>query len=294
MSNEIATQSEAITQNDLKAVMNSMLNIFYPIGSYYETSDTTFNPNTAWGGTWELEASGQVHVSAGTGYSISGALTNTSDGGSPYIQAHSHGFTNPIIPDHVHPMGGHTHASTSGYYMLFLSTSGNNAVNRRSIKPGTSTALTNNYYGANAIERGSVTGGMSSSVNTGNPTTKPSCTGGAVGAVSGATTGNANNMQPYIVVNRWHRIYPSFIILDSDDEDPFTYYFVDGMTWGDFINSSYNTGNTHHTPSFEQKENSEYIWYYDGYYRETLWHGGAVKVSDIIIPGITYKASYTS
>lgn len=27
----------------------------YPIGSYYETSNTSFNPNTAWGGKWELD-----------------------------------------------------------------------------------------------------------------------------------------------------------------------------------------------------------------------------------------------
>ena len=27
----------------------------YPVGSYYETSDANFNPNTAWGGTWVLE-----------------------------------------------------------------------------------------------------------------------------------------------------------------------------------------------------------------------------------------------
>ena len=40
------------------------------MGSYYETSDSTFNPNTAWGGTWSLETAGQVHVSAGTGYTI--------------------------------------------------------------------------------------------------------------------------------------------------------------------------------------------------------------------------------
>ena len=203
--------SEAITRNDLKNVLNELLPIFYPVGSYYETSKSQaeFDPNVEWGGTWELEASGQVHVSAGTGYSVNGALTNTTDGGSPYVQEHSHSYTAPTLPAHVHSMGAHTHASTSGYYMLFLSTSGNNAVNRRSIKPGTSTALTNNYYGANAIERGSVTGGMSSSVNTGNPGSYPSC-GGSVGAVSGLpsgqTTGQEGNMPPYIVVNRWHRI----------------------------------------------------------------------------------------
>lgn len=32
----------------------------YPIGSYYETSDSTFNPNTAWGGTWTIDIDGKV------------------------------------------------------------------------------------------------------------------------------------------------------------------------------------------------------------------------------------------
>lgn len=31
----------------------SMVDYFYPVGSYYETSDDTFNPNTVFGGTWE-------------------------------------------------------------------------------------------------------------------------------------------------------------------------------------------------------------------------------------------------
>lgn len=29
----------------------------YPVGSYYETSDTTFDPNIAWGGTWVEDTS---------------------------------------------------------------------------------------------------------------------------------------------------------------------------------------------------------------------------------------------
>ena len=32
-----------------------MLNYIYPVGSYYETSDSIFDPNTAWGGTWTSE-----------------------------------------------------------------------------------------------------------------------------------------------------------------------------------------------------------------------------------------------
>ena len=29
-----------------------LLDTFHPVGSYYETSDANFNPNTEWGGTW--------------------------------------------------------------------------------------------------------------------------------------------------------------------------------------------------------------------------------------------------
>ena len=29
--------------------LTGLLNLFYPVGSYYETSDTNFDPNTKWG-----------------------------------------------------------------------------------------------------------------------------------------------------------------------------------------------------------------------------------------------------
>ena len=32
----------------------SILDKFYPVGSYYETSDASFSPSVAWGGTWVL------------------------------------------------------------------------------------------------------------------------------------------------------------------------------------------------------------------------------------------------
>lgn len=39
-----------------------MLDMFYPVGTYYETSDSAFNPNTAWGGTWSEDTAGKVLV----------------------------------------------------------------------------------------------------------------------------------------------------------------------------------------------------------------------------------------
>ena len=49
--------SEVITRNDLIAIFTELGQPFtplayYPIGSKYETTDSDFDPNTAWGGTW--------------------------------------------------------------------------------------------------------------------------------------------------------------------------------------------------------------------------------------------------
>lgn len=33
---------------------------FWPVGSYYETSDATFDPNVAWGGTWSSTTAGGI------------------------------------------------------------------------------------------------------------------------------------------------------------------------------------------------------------------------------------------
>lgn len=40
----------------------SILDLFYPVGSYYETSDESFNPNTTWGGTWVQDTKGLTTI----------------------------------------------------------------------------------------------------------------------------------------------------------------------------------------------------------------------------------------
>jgi hypothetical protein len=50
-----------------------LFDALYPVGSYYETSDSTFNPNEQWSGTWEKEmeqtamGSSASHVANTTG-----------------------------------------------------------------------------------------------------------------------------------------------------------------------------------------------------------------------------------
>lgn len=140
---------------DAASTMRALFDFIYPVGSYYETSDTTFNPNTTWGGTWVLETEGQVHVSAGTNYNVAGALTNTSDGGSSTVTLNAN-----QIPYHTHDI----------WYDYWTVT--NNS--------GTARQCLNIQAGASTYKK-------------------------TTNAQSGSYGGAHNNMQPYIIVNRWHR-----------------------------------------------------------------------------------------
>lgn len=50
-------------QDNVENAIIEMIDLLYPIGSYYHTSDITFDPNITWGGSWELEEDGTVLVS---------------------------------------------------------------------------------------------------------------------------------------------------------------------------------------------------------------------------------------
>lgn len=45
-----------------------LLDLIYPVGSYYETSDSDFNPNESWGGTWVEDTDGAVLIAQGKNY----------------------------------------------------------------------------------------------------------------------------------------------------------------------------------------------------------------------------------
>lgn len=89
-------------------LFTALLDFFYPVGSYYETSDADFNPNTEWGGTWVLETSGVVHTSAGYYFPLRGAPTDTIDGGSVEHNHLTEDFT--LLADHI---PAHTHGNKS-------------------------------------------------------------------------------------------------------------------------------------------------------------------------------------
>ena len=52
--------SIAMLESKLTKFEEGLLDTFYPVGTYYENSDSDFNPNKVWGGKWET-VSGRWH-----------------------------------------------------------------------------------------------------------------------------------------------------------------------------------------------------------------------------------------
>lgn len=153
------------------ALAEALLNIFRPVGTYYETSDTTFNPNTAWGGTWVLETEGLVHVSAGTNYPVS---ANAQDGGVTEVAltAAQSGTQEQSVT--TESAGAHTHAYSYANRSKFEESGS-----------GTSHYQHSGYSSVATTSAGAHTHNL---------------TVAEKDALEAHT-----NMQPYKNVNRWHR-----------------------------------------------------------------------------------------
>lgn len=150
MTNVDPGEGTPLAENNFIAVydtVGSLIDMFYPVGSYYETSNTSFNPNTAWGGTWVEDSAGKVTVAQDTNDTDFDTIGET--GGEK-----THTLTTNEMPNHSHSVANQ---DTTG----FLVPSGN-------------------YYSL-------------------------------ISSQASASTGQAggdqphNNVQPYVVVKRWHR-----------------------------------------------------------------------------------------
>ena len=161
---------------------SAILDMFYPVGSYYETSDTDFDPEEEWGGEWSLESGGKFHLSAG------GSYTAGSTGGS----------ANAIIPNHRHSVSitsgsgtSHSHgAGDSTYRFLRIDGTG---IGRDNVAKGSTTP--HKYIYSDVV--------VGSTTSTGSESSHTHSISGNTGYEGESGTGA--NMPPYIVVNRWHR-----------------------------------------------------------------------------------------
>ena len=99
------TGAVTITERSVK----QLIDIIYPVGTYYETTNANFNPNTAWAGTtWQRITDGRVLIAGGDEYTV----------GTNYGEK-THKITTSEMPVHNHSAssasnGAHGHTASTG------------------------------------------------------------------------------------------------------------------------------------------------------------------------------------
>lgn len=151
-----------------KIDMASLIDVLYPVGCYFETSDTTFDPNVSWGGTWVEDSAGKVTVSQDTNDTSFDVIGET--GG---LKQTNHVFYRPPINTARAQDAGQT-------YLNHVQ----NFVNAW-LQSGGSSSLTSSQSVA------AVGGEVRSD--------------GQINTEAGFFKYTSTNLQPYITVKRWHR-----------------------------------------------------------------------------------------
>ena len=113
-------QSSSTTDTYSCNYVNNLIDIFYPVGSLYWTSQNV-NPATLFGGTWQqitdtfILAAGSTYTNGDTGGEFTHTLTVNELPSHTHTftgTAHSHGLNNHThtIPAHAHGLNSHTHS----------------------------------------------------------------------------------------------------------------------------------------------------------------------------------------
>lgn len=122
-SNPGIPDNQKCTAKDMNEIKKAINDLIRPVGSYYETSDTSFDPNVTWGGTWELETDGTVLVSKS---SESESAFNTTVGS--IVGEEKHTLTIDEMPSHKHTMNAVRQWKSNGDHYWVSNQDINNAI----------------------------------------------------------------------------------------------------------------------------------------------------------------------
>lgn len=115
-SNKGEANAIPLNAENLNFNFTELINILRPIGSYFETSDANFDPNTAWCGTWVLENDGTVLVSkSDTAESAFNAEAST------IVGEEKHTLVVKEMPSHRHQVYGLSGSGNDTYALTNVS-----------------------------------------------------------------------------------------------------------------------------------------------------------------------------
>lgn len=174
-----------ITRNDLDLALarrtgTALIDLFYPVGTVYETTDSSFDPNAVWGGTWS-KIEGRMLLGSSSDHAIN------STGGEENVT-----LTTSQVPSHTHSRG------TMDITGSFIPAHSNGVCFLETISPFGA------FYTANTVNNCGVVSVTGTVTGTNDIQFKASRSWtGSTSSVGG--DGAHNNMPPYYTVNIWRR-----------------------------------------------------------------------------------------
>lgn len=151
----------------------------HPVGEYYWTSDSSFNPANEWGGTWERIQDGRVLISNNSSHAVGstgGAETVTLSLSQlpPYTHSHAHTRGTMDITGSFIQAAHANYVATGAFYMT--GTWAGNCAENSDSRPVAGFSAARSWTGSTSSDSFSFGGGQSH-----------------------------NNMQPYRTAICWHR-----------------------------------------------------------------------------------------
>lgn len=185
----------------------NLVNFFYPVGSIYETTDNSFDPNNTWGGTWEkienkfLLASSSSHAIGSTGGAESQSYT-------PAGNVASHTLTVNELPAHNHNVPqntGFAAATDSAHTHTYYKTQFTPSNAGQGELGGVSDMEDGPYVTGNASGLGEPEGEHTHNVTVDAINTANKGGGAGHNHDFNGTEATISNMPPYLAVNIWKR-----------------------------------------------------------------------------------------
>ena len=107
-------ETSKVTDSNINEIKNAINNLIFPIGSIIYNADSTFDPNTVYGGTW-VKIEGRLII----GYDASDSDFSTlgATGGSK-----THTQTIDEMPRHRHKNDNGDYGATDGFYGVATNT----------------------------------------------------------------------------------------------------------------------------------------------------------------------------
>lgn len=195
----------------------ALLDVFYPVGTIYETTadPDTFDPNIAWGGEWE-RIEGRFLVGKGTSTTnttasdrlVIGANDTTGGYTAPQNSKHSHGAgtlsTSEKDLSHTHSLSSHTHTPKNSN-LSFVGNTSDSAVNILVAATSGATHKVDGPGTAYSFSHNATTSGPSSNTS-GAMSTNSKHTHTISGSTAEVSAISAGNLPPWYAVYIWKRI----------------------------------------------------------------------------------------